>query len=470
MHHRIRPIRSAAVALSTVALGAGVLAAPPASADPSPALRAAKAVGNTDSTPSTIAADWLAGELTNGLLVTAQGPDFGLTIDTGLALSTVASQSGTTVTTINNALEPRIAEYVGDGKKESYAGPLAKAAAFARTAKKNPIDYGGVNLVARLEERTADVPADPTAEPQAAAFAGRIFDKSESGNFANVVGQSYAVRALALARSAEAGAARDFLLKQQCASGFFRLNFDRANVPSQVCTEGVAGSEADPDATALAVINLIESGDRSPTVTAALDKAAAWLAARQRNSGAIRSAGEGASINTNSTALGGYALGLMRNRDAALKAALWVRKNQPVDKYKCRTALTKDTGAVAYRKDRIKDASITGIPAGARDEWRRATSQAILGLQFAPASKDRLQIVSVRREARAGERVQFRVFGLAPSESACLQVKGDFVRVKGKKSGDKIVRKLQLPAGNQRRVALVKTSDDEARTSLRVRN
>jgi hypothetical protein len=78
--------------------------------------------------------------------------------------------------------------------------------------------------------------------------------------------------------------------------------------------------------------------------------------------------------------------------------------------------------------------------------------------------------VSVRKEARAGDRVQFRLYGLAPSESACMQVKGDFVRVKGKKSGDKIVRKLQLPTGNQRRVALVKTSDDEARTSLRVRN
>ena len=106
----------------------------------------------------------------------------------------------------------------------------------------------------------------------------------------------------------------------------------------------------------------------------------------------------------------------------------------------------------------------------ARDEWRRATSQAILGLQFAPASKDELKIVSVRKQARAGERVQFKVYGLAPSESACLQVKGDFLRVKGKKSGEKIVRKLQLPAGNQRRVGLVKTSDDEARTWIRVRN
>lgn len=475
MHHRIRPIRSAAVArsivaLSTVALGAGVLAAPPASADPTPALRSAKAATpGTDSTPSTIAAEWIAGELTNGLLVGKFGADFGLTIDTGMALSTVASQ-GATVTSINTAIEPRIAEYIGDGTKESYAGPIAKAAAFARTAKKNPTSYGGVNLIARLEERTANVPADPVAEPQAAAFAGRIFDKSESGNFANVVGQSYAVRALSLANSTEAGAARDFLLKQQCTSGYFRLNFDKANVPSQSCTEGVAGSEADPDATALAVINLVESGDNTPAVQAALAKAGGWLAARQRGSGAIRSAGEGASINTNTTAVGGYAMGLLKNRDAALKAALWVRKNQPVDKYKCRTALTKDTGAVAYRKDRATDAKTTGIPADARDEWRRATSQAILGLQFAPASQDRLQIVSVRREARAGQSVQFRVFGLAPSESACLQVKGDFVRVKGKKSGDKIVRKLQLPTGNQRRVALVKTSDDEARTSLRVRN
>ncbi len=402
-------------------------------------------------------------------MVGSSGPDLSLTLDTGLALRSVPGhESG--VAAINAAFKPRVDEYVGDGTNESYAGPLGKAAAFARAAGENPVDYGGKNLVARLEQRTADVPADPSTEPQAAAFAGRIFDKSESGNFANVVGQSFAVRELTLARSAEAAAARDFLLKQQCASGYFRLNFDKANVPNQSCTEGTPGSEADPDATALAMINLIESHDRSAAVRSALDKASAWLVDRQRNSGAIRSSGDRAQINTNTTAVGGYALGLMRQSDAAQKAALWVRKNQPVDKYKCRTALTSDTGVVAYRKDRIKGASTTGIPAEARDEWRRATAQAILGLQFAPASDDAFRIVSVRKQARAGERVQFRVYGLAPSESACMQVKGDFRRVKGKKSGDKIVRKLQLPTGNQRRVGLVKTSDDEARTSLRVRN
>src|SRR6478735_3540426 len=469
MHHSLKPIRSAAVALSTAALTAGVLAAPPASAEPTPALRSAKAAVNTDSTPSTIAAEWIAGELRDGLMLGSSGPDFGLTIDTGMALSTVSNQAGT-VTAINNSLEPRIAEYVGDGTKESYAGALAKAAAFARVAKKNPTSYGGRNLVTELEQRTADATTGTAPDTTPNPLAGRISDKSEYGDFANVVGQSYAVRALTLANSTEAGTARDFLLKQQCASGYFRLNFDKPATPSQSCTEGVAGSEADPDTTALAVINLVESGDKSPAVVGALAKAGTWLADRQRGSGAFRAAAPVSKINTNTTALGGYALGLLKNRDAAQKAALWVRKNQPVDKYKCRTALTKDTGAVAYRKDRATGSKTSGIPAEARDEWRRATSQAILGLQFAPASKDKLRIVSVRKQARAGERVQFRVYGLAPSESACLQVKGDFVRVKGKKTGDKIVRKLQLPAGNQRRVALVKTSDDEARTSLRVRN
>ncbi|MBS2937283.1 terpene cyclase/mutase family protein [Nocardioides sp. J2M5] len=469
MLHRNRPLRTATAVLATAALGAGVLGAAPASADPSPALRSAKAAVSTDSTPSTIAAEWMAGELENGLLISGTNPDFGLTIDTGMALSTIASQGGT-VTAINNTLEPRIAEYVGNGTEESYAGPLAKAATFARIAKKNPTSYGGINLITRLEERTADVPADPAAEPQKAAIAGRIFDKSASGNYANVVGQSYAVRALTLAQSTEAAAARDFLLKQQCASGAFRVDFANADQPVQACTDGAAGSEADPDATAFAVINLVESGDKSAAVVGALAKAGTWLAARQRNSGAFRAAAPVSQINTNTTAIAGYALGLLKNRDASQKAALWVRKNQPVDKYKCRTALTKDTGAVAYRKDRVKASTTSGIPADARSEWRRATSQAILGLQFAPASKDKLRIVSVRKQARSGERVQFRVFGLAPSESACMQVKGDFLRVKGKKSGDKIVRKLQLPAGNQRRVGLVKTSDDEARTSLRVRN
>lgn len=451
-------IRTAALTVSTATLAAGVLVAPSATAAPS--TPSAPGLTGTDDTASQIAADWLAGELTNGLMVGKFGPDFGLTIDTGLALSSVGN--GPALAAINAAFEPRVAEYVGDGTKESYAGPLAKAATFARAAKENPTSYGNVNLVTRLEERTADASAGATA--------GRISDKSAFGDFTNVVGQSYAVRALSLANSQEAGAARDFLLKQQCPSGFFRLNFDKAASPNQSCAEGVAGSEADPDATSIAVINLVASRDNSPAVRDALARAGSWLATRQRGSGAFRGGTGTAVINTNSTSLGGYALGLLKNRTAALKAAIWVRKLQPVDKFKCRTALTKDTGAVAYRKEAVASAKTAGISADARDQWRRATAQAVLGLQFAPASKDDLRIESVRREARAGDRVQFRVFGVSPGERACVQVKGDFRRVIGKRSGDKIVRKLQMPTGNARRVVLVKIADDQARTSLRVRN
>jgi hypothetical protein len=109
MHHRIRPIRSAAVVLSTVALGAGVLAMPPATADVSSALRSAKAGVKTDSTPSTIAADWITGELTNGLIVGSTGPDFGLTLDTGLALASVPNRDAG-VASLNTAFEPPVDE------------------------------------------------------------------------------------------------------------------------------------------------------------------------------------------------------------------------------------------------------------------------------------------------------------------------------------------------------------------------
>jgi hypothetical protein len=355
-----------------------------------------------------------------------------------------------------------VGDYVGDGTKESYAGPLAKAATFAQSAAKDPTSYGNVNLVSRLEERTADASAGATA--------GRISDNSQFGDFANVVGQSYAARALSLAKSKDAHAAVDFLLKQQCPSGFFRLNFDKPASTNQSCVEGAAGSEADPDVTSLAVINLVATRDNSAAVKDALSKAGAWLAQRQRGSGAVRGGSGTQVINTNSTSLAGYALGLLNNQEAAQKAAVWVRKLQPVDKYKCRTALTKDTGAVAYRKEAFTAAKTSGISADARDQWRRATAQAVLGLQFAPASNDDLRIESVRREARAGTRPQFRVYGISPGERACVQLKGDFRRVIGKRSGGKIVRKLELPPGNQRRYVIVKTADDKARTSIRVRN
>lgn len=443
------PVRTAGVILAAAAMSTSVFVAP------SSAETSAAPTTKTDDTPSRVAASWLAGELENGLMVGDFGTDYGLTIDTGLALSAVSD--ATTVKAITTALEPKIGEYIGDGTKESYAGALAKAATFALAARRNATDYGGVNLITRLEARTADT----------GATAGRISDLSAYGDYANVIGQSYAVRALSRAGSAEADAARDFLLKQQCTSGYFRLQLDKATSATQSCVEGGAGSGPDPDATSLAVINLVESGDKSKAVKDALAEAGTWLAGRQLRSGAFRGGTSTAVANSNSTSLAGYALGLLKNRDAAQRAAVWVRKLQPVDKRRCRSALTKDTGAVAYRASSVA-AGRTGGIGDARDEWRRATAQAVLGLQFAPASTDSLLVEPARPRAVAGNRLKFRVQGLAPGERACIQVKGDFKRIVGRRSGAAITPRLRMPVGNRTRVVLVKTVNDASRTSVRV--
>ena len=59
---------------------------------------------------------------------------------------------------------------------------------------------------------------------------------------------------------------------------------------------------------------------------------------------------------------------------------------------------------------------------------------------------------------------------LVPAVTRALDILELFLDGDGTLSAPDIVRKLQLPTGNQRRVGLVKTSDDEARTTILVRN
>ena len=470
--------------LSMVAMSAAVLAPNATSSTP---IRT-----TTDPTPAKIATNWLSGELQGGLIMTPSGPDYGLTLDVAIALDQVGSRSS--VAAINAAFKPRLADYIGSGS-EVFAGASAKAAVFAGLARENPTSYGGFNLITRLEERVEDSPAPtpspspnptvspspspspsptvtptPSPDPIPTATPGRLSDKSPHGDFANVVGQAYAVRALSLSESKETANALAFLLRQQCASGAFRLNFAKPDDPVQNCVDGAPASTADPDATALAVLNLHASHETGPAVADSLARAGAWLAAQQRPNGAFRGVGPTRKANTNSTSLAGYALAVLGNRTAASKAAVWVRKRQPVDKFRCRTALAKELGAVAYRQVAVGDARTGGISASARDEWRRATAQAALVLQYAPASPDRLDITTVRRQARSGDKVRYWIHGLAPGERACVQIKGDFKRVIGRANGLQIVRGLRMPVGNHGRWAVVKTAAGKDAKWIRVRN
>lgn len=425
-----------------------------------PALGAAAAP--TDTGALTLAGSWLRGELTDGLMVGQYGPDYGLSIDAGLGLDQAGDKGA--VRAISNALAPRIDSYVTGGAADpasSYAGATAKAAVFARVAGDNPTSYGGVNLITRLEDRVSGT----------APIVGRIEDKSTYGDFANVIGQSFAVRALAKESSQEADEALSFLLAQQCPSGYFRLNFTKdKTAANQGCVEGEAASAPDVDATALAVVNLAGAKPNSKPVQDALAKAGTWLATRQKGNGAFGGATGATRANANSTGLGGWALGLLRNKEAAARAAVWVRKQQPVDKARCRSALTRDTGAIGYDKAAVKAARTAGITKDTTDQWRRATAQAMAVLQWAPASRDTLSVVSRRVRAEAGDRVRFRVFGLAPGERACLSVKGDFKRLVGRANGGRIARKLVMPTGTRTRTVKVKTADEAARTRIKVTN
>lgn len=452
----------------------------------------------TDDTPVNIAAKWLTGELDNGLMV-GKSPDYGLTLDTGFALDHAGETRA--LLAIRNALEPKLGEYIGTGK-EVYAGPTAKAAVFARIARANPTSYGGFNLITRLEGQVQDAPkttpppspspspsptatptetptvtptttptTTPTATPtpETSLATGRLFDTSEHGDHANVVGQAYAVRALSLAGSSETDEALAFLLQQQCASGGFRLGFSKPGDAAQGCVEGPAGDVADPDATALAVINLVGSHEKAKPVQDALARARTWLAGQQRGNGAFRG-GEGARrVNTNTTSLAGHALGLLGDSSAASRAAVWVRKRQPVDKYKCRSAVTRELGAVAYRPAAMRAARTDGITAEVTDEWRRATAQAVAVLEYAPNSPQALNISSGQKRARGGERVHFRVHGIAPGERVCIQIKREFKRATGKLTGGKVVRTLRVPFTNRGRFAIVKTADDRDRFWIRIR-
>ena len=437
----------ATTALTLTTLGAGLA---PATAAPAKSDRAA----------ADLAASWLEGQLTDGLVRGQFGPDYGLSIDIALGLDEVGDTS--TVRTISNAVAAGVESYVSGGTFDpgsTYAGATAKAATLARVAGGNPTSYGGVNLVSRLESRVSST----------APIVGRIEDKSTFGDYANVVGQSFAARALVEAGSQRAGDAVAFLLQQQCAGGWFRLDLTKSKTSTaQGCVDGAPDSGADLDATSLVVMNLAASGEKSPAVKAALAKAGTWLAAQQAGSGAFGVVGSSGRYNTNSTGLAGWALASLGDKDAAADAAVWVRKRQPIDLSRCRSALTKSTGAVAYDDAAVKAARTAGLTPETTDQWVRATAQALPVLQWAPAAATDLDVVGRTVRAEAGSKVRFRTLGIAPGERACIAVKGDFKRLVGKANGGKVSAKLEMPNGSKLRKVKAKTSDSIAKTVVRV--
>ncbi|HEY0639255.1 MAG TPA: LPXTG cell wall anchor domain-containing protein [Pseudonocardiaceae bacterium] len=319
------PRATAAVLLAlTAVFGAGALTASPAAAQPLP--------DGTDS-----AVSWLAGRFVDGNhLETVFGedsfPDQGLTADAVLAFAgaDVAGDAAAAATTWL-ADPANLAGYVGDGTAESYTGALAKLALVATVRGEDPADFGGVDLIARLQARQA--------------ASGRYADLSAFGDFSNGITQALAVLSLHRA-GADATAGAAYLAGQQCADGGFPLQLEQPACVSQA------------DATGFAVQALLATG-LTDEATAALDQ----LEAVQAPGGGFADTGQaGSAPNANSTALAAQAL-RVGGRDEAADAAVAFLESLQVD---CSGAAA-DRGAVRYDE------------AGGGDT-QRATAQALLGL------------------------------------------------------------------------------------------
>jgi hypothetical protein len=326
--------------------------------------------GSAQAAPADRGADWLSGQLTDGALVSGGFASYGLSIDAAFALQAIGGHS-TDVQAIRQAVTDNVGDYIsGDSFGDTgstYAGATAKSLVLAQSTGGDPRAFGGVNLIQRLNGVvTKSGPAK-----------GRLADVSQFGDFANTLGQVLAVRGLTAAGSGQAAKARGFLLQQQCAAGYFRLNFAANHQAAhQSCGKN---SPADPDATSYAVIELWKTSHGQPGLRAALTRAAAWLVGRQRPSGAFAGGTSTATPNTNSTGLATWALTTVGKCAQAKKASSWVRGLQ-VGPQPSGSKLAGQRGAIAYDKATLHQAEQDGITDGPTDltlgKWQRSTAQA----------------------------------------------------------------------------------------------
>lgn len=402
----MRPIvRGAAALLAAPALALSALvatSAPASAADPAPSERAA---------------DWLEAQLTDGIVHNDEYgfDDIALSGDVAFALEGFGGHDDA-VASIMAAIEPRAHDewYTStfEGVTTTYAGSLAKAAALVQRTGGDTADFGGHDLVAELAATVSTT----------GATAGRVQDVNNDFGDTNTFGQAYAAEVLDAAGSELADPVTDFLLAQQCDPGWFRLYFADRDAADQTC-DGDAGSQADPDATAIAVLSLLPQADDTD-VAAALVSARAWLLDQQRAGGAFIGGPTTAVPNANSTGIVGTALAALGETAAAEKAAGWLRGHQLVNVAGCTTFASADVGAVAYDDQGRAALARKPISKTVRDQVRRATVQALGVLPLAPAGAGEIDVLRSPDYVRAGGKVTFGFIGAAPGEAICARIAG----------------------------------------------
>jgi hypothetical protein len=367
----LKHARRATIALTTsVLVTTGLAAAPVAHAAPSDVKPRAAA-----------AADWLAAQLEDGLITSEYQDlgtgewtaytDYGLTLDFFYAMDGLGVKRSVR-RNILDAIEPQVESYTGS--QYLNAGAMGKLLAAVQEQGIDPSTYAGGDLVADLEGLVH------TAADSEQGRAKDTFDPDDewAGDFSNTFGQSFVVRALTAADSDLAEETVDFLLKQQCAKGFFRVYMESSD---HTCESGRSTGQSGPsvDATATGVRALLEA--RQAGVTGLGDDirdAVAWLVAKQASDGSFKDEGV---ANSNSTGLAAEVLAELGRTRSAARAASWLASLRVTGKLARTTAFKRsDVGAVAFSKPALRDGKQDGITRDVVYQWRRATAQAAVGL------------------------------------------------------------------------------------------
>lgn len=331
--------------------------------------------------PEDRAAGWTSRQLTDGLIVF---PDFGMTeygmtADAAQVLKAAGGHADD-LDAIRAALAANVEDWTGD-QALGEAGSTAKAIVLARTTGANPRNFGGLDLVSRLDGRVSMT--EPTVGRLQDVVTGEVaWDK----DYANTIGQAIAARGLARTGSDKADEVISYLLEQQCSEGYFRLYFTAdKEAPEQHCDAGGAEAAApDTDATALAVLNLLALPKAAKTrkVRTAIAGAIAWLKATQKENGSYGGGTATEGSNTNSTGLAARALGVFGACRAAERAATWVKRLQVTGDVSG-TPLAGERGGIAYNRAAFRAAQEEGIvDDGDRYEWSKATVDAAGALRF----------------------------------------------------------------------------------------
>lgn len=329
----------------------------------------ARGAGRGADRPSGRAVGWLLGELRDGSLPGPfGGTDWGLSIDALWAMH-AAGVGRAAAADVTSALAADVDAYIGPDTygdpRARLAGATAKVLLAADVAGRDPARFGGYDLRAEL---LALMQGPRDDQP------GRFSDRRTDLDASNTVGQSLGVVGLARTGGVPRPAV-DFLADQQCAAGWFRLYAD----DGRTCAAG-RSSAPDVDATATAVQALLAAGGERAAAGRALD----WLQQRQRGDGSFGGGQSTSAPNANSTGLAAQALAAGGRDGSAAAAAGWLRARQLTAADVRGTPAASEVGAVGYDPQAVAQAVDDGLPRNVRDQWQRATAQAVLGLARRP--------------------------------------------------------------------------------------